>query len=170
MKLHIGGEEIKDGWSILNIQEGPGVDYLGTCTDLSQFSDNSIEAIYASHVFEHLGYRDELPRTLAECYRVLESEGQLMISVPNFGLLCQLFVAEGLELTQRFKLMRIIFGGQQDDFDFHKVGLIEDFLRNDLGKLGFSLIERVEEFNLFNDSSSQRLGPHLISLNMIATK
>ena len=54
MKLHIGGKEIKDGWKILNIQKFDGVDYQGDISDLSQFEDNSIDEIYASHVVEHV--------------------------------------------------------------------------------------------------------------------
>ena len=29
MKLHIGGKETKEGWSILNIQKNEGVDFVG---------------------------------------------------------------------------------------------------------------------------------------------
>ena len=54
MKLHIGGEQKKDGWKILNIQKKDNVDFIGNITDLSQFENNSIEEIYASHVFEHV--------------------------------------------------------------------------------------------------------------------
>ena len=62
LRLHIGGEEPKAGWTILNVQEGPYVDALGDCRDLSGYSDGSVAEIYASHVFEHLGYLDELPQ------------------------------------------------------------------------------------------------------------
>ena len=51
MKLHIGGKEKKEGWSILNIQKNKDVDFVGDISDLSQFNDNSINEIYASHVF-----------------------------------------------------------------------------------------------------------------------
>ena len=30
------------------------VDFVGDISDLSQFNDNSINEIYASHVFEHI--------------------------------------------------------------------------------------------------------------------
>ena len=53
MKLHIGGKEVKEGWKILNIIKNDGVDFVGSISDLSQFADNSIEEIYASHVLEH---------------------------------------------------------------------------------------------------------------------
>jgi predicted SAM-dependent methyltransferase len=96
MKLHIGGEETHPDWKILNVQVDENVDFIGNCTDLSQFEDNSVEAIYASHVFEHLDYKTELAQTLSDCQRILEPRGTLMVSVPNLGVLCQLFVAEGL--------------------------------------------------------------------------
>ena len=54
MKLHVGGEKIKEGWKILNIQQKDGVDFIGDISDLGQFEDSSIEEIYASHVFEHI--------------------------------------------------------------------------------------------------------------------
>ena len=170
MKLHIGGEETREGWSILNIQDGPGVDFVGSCTDLSAFADNSVDEIYASHVFEHLSYQGELTYTLTECRRILTDGGKLMVSVPNLGVLCQLFAAPGLTEDQRFHIMRMIFGGQLDPHDFHKVGLIEEFLTRYFDKAGFSRWERVEEFKIFDDTSSMRIGGYLISLNMIAYK
>ena len=33
MKLHIGGEQIKDGWKIINIQNKKGVDFIGDISD-----------------------------------------------------------------------------------------------------------------------------------------
>ena len=39
MKLHIGGQEIKEGWKILDIQKNDGVDYVGNISDLSQFPE-----------------------------------------------------------------------------------------------------------------------------------
>jgi predicted SAM-dependent methyltransferase len=96
--------------------------------------------------------------------------GEFYISVPNLGVLCQLFVAETVTNDQRFHLMRIMFGGQVDPYDFHKVGFIEPFLTEFLKQAGFSDCKRVKEFNLFDDTSSLKLGEYLISLNLIATK
>ena len=50
IKLHIGGEEKKDGWKILNIQKKPDVDYVGDISDLSQFEDNSIQELSLIHI------------------------------------------------------------------------------------------------------------------------
>jgi predicted SAM-dependent methyltransferase len=170
MKLHIGGREVHPDWKILNVQAGPGVDFVGDCLDLSQFGDDSVETVYGSHVFEHLSYSSELPQVLGECRRILVPGGELYISVPNLGVLCQMFVAESATDDLRYHVMRVMFGGQVDAYDFHKVGLIEPFLAKFLGRAGFQSYRRVPEFNIFKDSSSLRLAGHLISLNMIATK
>ena len=53
MKLHIGGTEAHPDWKIFNIEEKPEVDFVGDASDLSQFQDESIDTIYASHILEH---------------------------------------------------------------------------------------------------------------------
>ncbi len=170
MKLHIGGKEPKEGWQILNIQPGPGVDFVGPCNDLSRFSDKSADQIYASHVYEHLSHRGEIKWVLSENHRILKPGGQLMISVPDFELLCQAFTQEQFTREQRFQIMAYVFGGQEDPHDFHKIGLTEEFLGQYLNSAGFSHLERVDEFGLFDDTSSVKLGSYYLSLNMIATK
>lgn len=97
MKLHIGGKEKKDGWHILNIQNNESVDFVGDISDLSQFKDETITEIYASHVFEHVK-QENIEPTLNGIYRVLSPNG-------NFMFLCQTwtFFAKHL-LTQRLHL------------------------------------------------------------------
>ena len=65
LQLHLGGWEVKDGWIIVNVEDRAGVDVRSTVTDLSMFPDGSAVEIYASHVYEHLGYQDELPTAFA---------------------------------------------------------------------------------------------------------
>ena len=66
--------------------------------------------------------------------------------------------------------MRIIFGDQKDEYDFHKVGFIESFLVGFLVKANYSNIRRVKDFELFDDTSKLTKGGIPISLNMIAVK
>ena len=170
MRLHIGGEEAKAGWKVLNVQQGPTVDYVGDCTDLSRFEDGSVDEIYISHVLEHLGYIDRLPQALSEMLRVLKSGGRAMISVPDFEVACRLFVDPRYGAEDRLHIMRMVFGGQMDPHDFHYVGLTFEILGEFLLNVGFSKIDRVKEFGLFDDTSVQRFDETLISLNIIAWK
>ena len=169
-RLNIGGTEPRTGWKILNIQPGPDVDFVGSCTDLAQFDDASISEIYASHILEHLSYTGELQKTLAEAYRVLAPGGTFKISVPNFEALCRIFLHPSLSMELRHHVMRMIFGGQTDEFDFHRVGLTWEFLSHYLREAGFMNIRKVEEFRLFDDCSSLRMANMLISLNLEAVK
>ncbi len=170
LRLHIGGKLAKPGWKILNVQPGPDVDYVGSCTDLEQFGDGSVAEVYASHVFEHLSYASELPHTLKEIHRILEPTGRLFISVPDLERLMQLAQRRDLAFLDRFMVMRMMFGGQVDEFDYHKVGLTWEFLCHFLGNAGFPYATRVAEHGIFQDTSSMRFAGELISLNVIAHK
>jgi len=172
IKLHIGGKEPHADWKILDIEDRPEVDFICDAANLQQFTDGSIAAIYASHVLEHFyyGIGNELINTLSEWYRVLEPEGKLYISVPDLKTLCWLYLNPNLMPMERHHLMRIIFGGQTNQFDVHKVGFDADILAMYLGEVGFQSYEVVPEFGWFEDCSSLRLMDTLISLNAIATK
>ena len=75
MNLHIGGRERKDGWKILDAQPGPEVDYVADIRNLSQFGDDSIESVYASHVLEHVGQADIIAQVLRGIRRTLKLGG-----------------------------------------------------------------------------------------------
>jgi predicted SAM-dependent methyltransferase len=170
LRLHIGGTEPKVGWKILNIQPGAHVDFVGSCVSLAQFAEGSVAQIYASHVYEHLSHRDELPSALKEAHRVLMLGGLLQISVPDLAAITTMMLEPKRTVQEQYTLMRHIFGGQADDHDFHKVGLTGPMLRAFLHMAGFEDVERVAPFGLFNDwSGVQRFG-RLISLNMQARK
>jgi predicted SAM-dependent methyltransferase len=170
LRLHIGGTEARAGWKILNIQPGPHVDYVGTAVSLAPFADASVAEVYASHVLEHLGFRDELPLALGEIHRVLVPGGVVRISVPDFETLCRLFVHPEVPAEQKFSLMMHVFGAQEDPYDLHKVGFTADFMFAFLAQAGFQRFRRVENFDLFNDfSRAQRFGVP-ISLNVEAYK
>jgi len=170
LRLHIGGREVKPGWKILNAQPAEGVDFVGDCADLSRFADGSVDEIYASHVVEHLGYQSHLPRALREFWRVLKPGGAANISVPDFEVLCRQFLDPRASFEERFHCMRMAFGGQMDAFDFHHVGLTHEFLGRYLYEAGFSRVQRVKRFGIFNDASELAVRGELISLNVVAYK
>jgi len=169
-KLHLGGQVRAEGWEVLNAVPGDHVDHLGNANDLSMFDDNTFSAIYASHIAEHLDYKDELINALREWFRVLTAGGKLYIGVPDMDVLCKLFLdKKQLDVQNRFKVMRIMFGGHYDEYDYHVVGLNQEFLGSFLIEAGFTNLKRVKNFGLFDDTSNMEFGLP-ISLNMIARK
>jgi len=59
-------------------------------TDLSNYEDDSVDLIYASHVVEYFD-REEVPSLLTEWHRVLKPGGVLRIAVPNFRMIADLY-------------------------------------------------------------------------------
>lgn len=169
MKLHIGGKELKEGWKILNIQKNDGVDFVGSISDLSQFEDESIEAIYASHVVEHIDQKN-IKQTLKGINRVLKNGGKFYVSVPDLDILCRIFIEKTAPSKVKFHVMRMMFGGQTDEFDYHYFGWNYEFLNTYLLEAGFKKNERIKTFDIFNDTSSYAPYGPLISLNVIAYK
>ena len=169
MRLHVGGIQAKAGWKILNALPGPNVDFVGDVRNLAAFADGSCSEIYCSHILEHISQNEMLP-TLKELHRLLKTGGRLMISVPDLEVLCELFIDPKLSGPQRFHVMRMMFGGQIDAYDFHQIGLSAEFLADYLRLAGFSSAEQVEGFDLFDDTSNFAPYGRAISLNVVATK
>ncbi len=152
-KLHIGGQERKAGWHV--VEEG---------TDLGAFAEGSVEEIYASQIYQRLGLKEELPHALAAAHRVLKPGGILSVSVPDLDTLCALFVNPLVPKDEKTALSQHMFG------DLNKTGLSFDSLAELLKLAGFVTVRRVEEFGLFDDASSARRFGVLISLNVEAVK
>jgi predicted SAM-dependent methyltransferase len=169
MKLHIGGEIAKDGWTIFNIQKKKDVDIIGDLENLDQFSENSIDEIYASHVFEHIKIRNFL-KILKNIHRILKQDGKLYISVPDMDIIFRLFLNPKATPGVKFTLMKMIFGGQVDKHDFHYFGWNYEFMADFLTKANFSKFRRVESLAIFEDASELKAYGNKISLNMIAVK
>lgn len=168
LRLHIGGQVRAAGWTVVDALPGPAVDIVGDIRDLGFLRDGAAVEIYASHVLEHLDYQGELPRALAECRRVLAPGGLLKASVPDLVTLSSLIADGRTTPDERFALMRMLFGGQTDAFDYHKVGLDYAILGGFLMQAGFSALRRVADFGLFADSSRLAFKGVPISLNIEA--
>jgi predicted SAM-dependent methyltransferase len=128
-KLHIGGQVQAAGWEVLDANPGPAVTHVGDASDLRRFADSTFTEIYASHVVEHFDYTGALLATLKEWLRVMVPGGTLYVSVPDMDVLARLFLdSASLTFQERFMVMRMIFGGHIDKYDYHLVGLNEELL------------------------------------------
>jgi predicted SAM-dependent methyltransferase len=170
-KLHVGGQVRSSGWEIIDVNPGAVVDHVGDARDLGRFESGTFEAVYASHVLEHFDYKDALEAALREWNRVLSPGGTLYVSVPDLDVLASLFVLkEKLTIEERYLVMRMMFGGHVDQFDYHLVGLSVDFLTTFLAEAGFVNLRKVTTFGLFQDTSAMLFKGIPISLNVMAEK
>lgn len=170
-KLHIGGKKPNHEWEIFNAVEGQYVDHIGNANNLSRFDDNTFDEIYASHVLEHFDYAKELVLVLKEWHRVMKPGGKLYVSVPDLDKLAELFLKKDtLSLKDRFAVMRMILGGHVDEYDYHKTAFNGEILSAFLNEAGFCDLKTVDNFWIFDDTSSFTFNGMPISINMIAEK
>ncbi|MCF8069234.1 MAG: methyltransferase domain-containing protein [Desulfobacterales bacterium] len=170
-KLNIGGKYNCQGWEIIDAIKNTHVDHVGNAKNLSRFEDKTFTAVYASHVLEHFDYEGEIELVLKEWFRVLAPGGKLYISVPDLDVLANLFLdRENLSVNERFFVMRIMFGGHVNEYDFHLTGLNRDILEMFLRGAGFTNIIKVDDFGFFKDSSTRLYKGTPISINLIGEK
>jgi predicted SAM-dependent methyltransferase len=103
--LHVGcGPKRKErttkalsSWNELrfDIDESVKPDLVGTMTDMSTVSSESVDAVFSSHNIEHL-YPHEVPLALAEFLRVLKSDGIAVITCPDLKSVCALIAEDKL--------------------------------------------------------------------------
>lgn len=98
MKINIGGQKGRDrfpsGWTIVDMR-----DHADVVMDISKsklpFDDNSVDAIYTSHTFEHI-FPDRLPFVLSECRRVLKKNGVIRIVVPDIDIALKAYASRDM--------------------------------------------------------------------------
>ena len=94
---------------------------------------------------------------------------QILCWVGN-DILCKIFLNEKANGKEKFHAMRMMFGGQTDEHDFHYFGWNFEFLNSYLMGSNFKKVERVNSFGLFEDTSNYKPYGFPISLNVIAHK
>ena len=177
MKLHIGcGNKNLLGYKHFDARKVDAhIDFVGDCSDLSMFEDNSLEEIYACHLLEHIE-RYRVDAVLKEWYRVIKRGGVLRLAVPNF----EAIVSYYNETHDLAKVFGLLYGGQDYEFNFHYGTFDFDYLRKKLLATGFKKIERYDWREFLPpdyDDFSRAYLPHmdfehgkLMSLNMTAEK
>lgn len=146
LKIDIGAGDSRDGESS---PEGylrqdvdpniPGLDIVCNIKDLlRELGNRSCEKIRASHVLEHFGF-NEIDDIFLMLYDLLENGGELEVIVPNFAWHAQL-VFEGKDE----EAIWYAFGGQKDEWDYHKIGFTPKTLLQRLNKAGFLNVKIID--------------------------
>jgi SAM-dependent methyltransferase len=155
--LHVGcGPKRKDQTTLaleewnerrFDIDESVQPDLVGTMTDMSSVSSESVDAVFSSHNIEHL-YPHEVPVALSEFLRVLKPDGFAVITCPDLQSVCALIAEDKLTepaytspagliapLDILYGLRPAIFAGNL--YMAHRCGFTEKVLRGTLQASGF---------------------------------
>ena len=93
LKLHLGCGNIRlDGFINIDIRQTAATDKIMDISDLAEFSDNSVDLIYASNCLEHFSFR-VVADILHEWGRVLRTGGELILRVPDFDILVNTYLS-----------------------------------------------------------------------------
>ena len=142
---------------------------LSNCLNIPLL-DNSIDYIMSIAVIHHLSTSNRRLASLMEIYRVLKKSGKFYVSVPDLDILFHAFRSTLLDIKIKKHILGMVFGGQEDKHDFHYFGYNFEILEDFLKLAGFSKIEKVKSFGLFEDTSEFKPYGFPISLNVVAEK
>lgn len=119
--LHVGcghqGKEtlppldFENEWREVRVDIDPGVnpDVIDDIRTLSTIPDGSAHYLFSKHNLEHLEFH-EVPKCLANFYRVLNDTGFLIIRTPNLEQICRAILQVGVEK----KLYTAIVDGEEN--------------------------------------------------------
>lgn len=139
---------IDDSWTLSDIDPRyPNI----VKVDARDIPYNDLEAIYASHIVEHVSI-EEVPKMLAHWFEHLAPGGEVIINVPDMEWLSREivktengYIPESEYFDTVDKLMFVIYG-PGEGFDQHKSGFTKGSLYQKLQAAGFSEINIEQEF------------------------
>jgi len=138
------GESSPEGYLKQDVDPNiPGLDIVCDILDIDLYVElESCDKVRASHVIEHFPTA-EIPRLLRKLSKILKQGGELEIIVPNFKWHAQLVLSGEEE-----KAVYYCFGGQLDEWDFHKTGFTPNILQKRVTEAGFTVTELRDESSI----------------------
>lgn len=135
------------------------------------YADNSVDVVYASHVLEYFD-REEVTGILKEWHRVLKTDGEIYIAVPDFEAMARLYTDKRIPLR---RFLGPLYGkmAMGDETIFHKTVYDYSELGELLGSNGFKSIGVYNQDDLLgkvDDHSRAEINGQSISLNMRGVK
>jgi predicted SAM-dependent methyltransferase len=141
IRLHLGcGQVYKPGYLNIDALDESVADEISDIS-LLRFIDNTVDEIYASQLIEHFDYI-HCKYVLSEWYRVLKSNGTLVIETPDLSRTYKKLVSTGIE-TQK-NTLQWVFGLDSPGL-LHKTGFTFSLLEDLLKEVGFDSIKKQEQ-------------------------
>lgn len=182
VQVHLGcGKRYLPGFIHIDRDNYEHIDLHSCISNLSAFSEDSIDLIYSCHSLEYFDFK-EIPAVLKEWARALKKGGTLRISVPDFDKVVLIY-----QKTRDLKLLYgFLYGryqasnGTTSPLIYHKMTFNFESLSSFLEEAGFEDIRRYDWQQTIHkdyDDYSQAYLPHMdkengimMSLNIEATK
>ena len=178
IRLHLGCGEIRlPGFINVDFLKTKATDVVADVTRLPNFEDGSVSLVYACQVVEHFA-ADEVPKILRRWHEVLAPGGTVRISVPDLDKIVKIYMKnwDHFRKDGNSPWIGLIYGGQKDEFDFHKTGFNAYWLGKLLSDAGFVDVQEYPHLphfcgDGFRDGSllTEPFG-EFFTLNMMATK
>ncbi len=161
LKLELGGGDNptkpRPEWTNIDVRALPEVDFATKVDTLPDVVDESVDEIFAAHLIEHFG-RFEYMKVLTEWVRVLKHGGKIELHCPDMAELCKQYVA-GEITTDWFSY--ICYGGQDYEYNYHKIAWDFERLERALKVLGVTNIIR-EPVKTFKQANGKPYCPILV--------
>lgn len=120
----------------------PDADRKINATDLSEFADGSVNAIYASQLLEHFTLV-EATKMIQEWRRALQDRGWLIVGVPDMEEIIEVMYKWQPRPTNVWEsIMKFVYGWQEEvgEGQVHKWGYSAEYLMEFLKKMGFRVL------------------------------
>lgn len=128
------GDRLQEGFKHHDVKAMDGIDYVCDLFDIkNHVPEGSCDEIHFTHALEHFPTA-QTEEVLLLIRSLLKPGGKLYIEVPNFAWHARL-VAEGRDKDAVY----YAFGGQLDQWDFHKTGFTPKILKEELEFAGFEV-------------------------------
>ena len=170
IRLNLGcGKITSPDYINVDCRKMPEINVVTNITHNNTFKSGSSDLIYASHILEHLSFKDAL-KVLKEWHRILKPGGKLIIGVPD---IVKLFtILDDLDEDGLNNWAESIWGGQDYAENIHLHGYSFEFLKEILSKAGFAEICKIKPKRIAGrrDATFSKVGGRLISLNIRCLK
>ena len=176
-RLHLGcGTRRAQGWTNVDIRFTFATDLLDDIRILRRVPAGWADEVYACHVLEHFDF-EETGRVLAQWTRVLRPGGVLRVSVPDLDRITAIYQRNlaHFHTPGNEPWTGLIYGGQENRYDYHKNGFNFTSLKHKLEGLGFTEVREYPHEphfigGLYDASLAKEPFGEMISLNLMAVK